>query len=457
MVELVVIGGGSAGVRAARLAAEQGVEVVLVEASAMGGTCVNLGCVPKKLYVEASSFTHQLSEAKGFGWRSSGAFDLNWEELQSKKNAAIERLNGFYCQRLEKAGVVIKRGFARFTGPDTIEVAGESIQANRFLVATGGTPKRLAIPGAEYALTSDDVFRLEALPKSVLVVGSGYIGVEFAGIFNGLGVETDWAFRSAMPLRGFDEEIRAYLLEQVQARGINVLAEQVPQSIVKKGDVKKGDVKKGGGFEVNFGEASKTYDLVLMATGRKPNTQGLDLEKAGVECDSQGGIITDAFYRTSSPVIDALGDVRNKVALTPIAIEEAKCWVHNRVNHSDDESQWLNLVQQQVVTAVFSQPNVATIGLTQAEAEAQYDKVKVYKADFRPLKHSLTGLPDRCLFKLLVDEKTDRIIGLHIVGPEAGEMMQGFAVAIQMGATKADFDRTLAIHPTMAEELVTLV
>lgn len=448
--DVLVIGGGSAGVRAARLASEQGAKVILAESGAMGGTCVNLGCVPKKLYVEASQFRHALMQAQGFGWAVNDEMReiaLDWPCLQTKKQKVIKRLNEMYRNRLLESGVELEQGYAHFIdqNPHIVRINDSTVEAERILLATGGQPVKLEIPGAEFALTSDDLFKLKELPSRALVIGSGYIGVEFSGILNGFGVRTDLAFRSEWPLKGFDEEVRAFLLSQMEAMGIKMLAKHSPVAIRSF----------KGKYEVDFGTYQQVYDLVLMATGRQPNTQGLGLEKVGVVCDAQGGVVTDTYYQTSVASIDALGDVRNQVALTPIAIEEAKCWVNNRIVYPNDPTQWQELSNRHIVTTVFSQPNVATIGLTQQAAEAQYSKVAIYRADFKPLKHSLTGMPDRCLLKLLVDQKTDKVIGLHIVSPEAGEIMQGFAVAIQMGATKADFDRTLAIHPTMAEELVT--
>ena len=440
----LVIGAGSAGVRAARLAAQAGAKVAVIEQGALGGTCVNLGCIPKKLYVTASQFADSFTSASGFGWQMDGAH-FSWPPLRDAQLAYISHLNGVYERLLIQSGVTILRGHAAvFLDAHHLQVGQRLLFGQQILIATGSSPLRMSIPGAELANVSDQMFALSQQPKRLLIVGSGYIGLEFAGIFAGLGSQVDLCFRQDLPLKGFDQDLRHQLMAQLPLFNIQLLPENPPISLAAQGDQ----------YRVCFQQGQTAdYDQVLMATGRKPNTQSLQLAAAGVKLTPSGAVIVDDFFRTSQTHIFALGDVIERTNLTPVAIAQAKCLMQNF--YSRQANDWQILDERLIASAVFSQPEVACIGLTQQQAEQQ-GECQIYSANFRPLSHGLSGQLTRCWIKMVVEKATQKVLGLHMIGPHAAEIMQGFAVAVSMGATKVDFDRTFAIHPTLAEEWVLL-
>ena len=440
--DLFVIGGGSGGVRAARIAAgEGGAKVGLAEESRMGGTCVIRGCVPKKLMVFASAFPEVLEDARAYGWRvETGAFD--WPKFRGALEAELSRLEAAYRNTLTGAGVVIHDARAVVVDPHRVRLAtGEEFSARHILIATGGWPFVPDIPGRELAITSNEVFHLEALPKRALVVGGGYIASEFACILHGLGVEVTLAYRGAQILRGFDDEARGHVATAMAARGITILCGT---------DVLRLEKSAGGIRSVMTDGSEREHDLVLYATGRRPNAAGLGLEALGVEFGRNGEIVVDGWSQTAVPSIFAVGDVTDRVNLTPVAIREGHAFadtvfrgVPTRFEH------------EMIPSAVFTQPELGAVGLTEEEAAAQ-EPIEVYAATFRPMRTLFAGRQDRVLMKLVVSQATRKVLGCHIVAPEAGELIQLAAVAIRMGATKEDFDRTVAVHPTMAEELVTM-
>jgi len=440
--DLFVIGAGSGGVRASRFSAARGARVAIAEEGALGGTCVNVGCVPKKLFVYASHFRDEMSEAAaGYGW-TVGQLGFDWPTLRDNKTREIERLNGIYAGLLRDAGVRQIDGRARIVGPHAVEVAGVRYSTENILVATGGWPTLPDIPGAELGVTSNEVFYLDTLPRRAIIVGGGYIAVEFAGIFHGLGVDVTQLHRGPLFLRGFDDDVRRHLADQMQGRGIDLRMGTNLTAIAKARSGLRATLTDGSQLEA---------DLVLFAIGRHPNSANLGLEDVGVELAPDGSVRVDAYSRTSVPSIWAIGDVTNRLNLTPVAIHEGVCLsetLFGKAPRSPDH--------ENVPAAVFSQPPVGTVGLTEAAARQRHGEVDVYRTTFRTLKHTLTHSHERTLMKLVVDRKTDRVLGLHMVGPEAGEIVQGFAVAIKAGATKADFDATLGIHPTAAEEFVTM-
>jgi glutathione reductase (NADPH) len=439
--DLFVIGGGSGGVRAARMAAQHGARVALAEAGALGGTCVNVGCIPKKLYAYAAHYRHDFAEARGFGWQSEvPAFD--WATLKDRRAAEIRRLNGVYQQILESAGVQLLRGWAQLEGAHGVRLDGARYSARHILVATGGRPSVPPVEGRELVLTSDDMFDLEPFPRRLAVVGGGYIASEFASIFNGLGAEVTQIYRGAQLLRGFDDDVRSFLGIEMGKAGVRLrLREEV--AAVRRA---------GGALALTLASGEELQaDAVLYATGRVPNVEGLGLAEAGVRQGRDGAIEVDAHYRTSVPSIHALGDVTARVQLTPVALGEAMALVDHLFGQGRRRMGY-----EGIPTAVFTQPNVATVGDTEAQAREKYGRILVFKTDFKPLKHTLSGSAERTFMKLLVDAASDRVVGLHMVGPDAGEVIQGFAVALQAGATKAQFDATIGIHPTAAEEFVTL-
>ncbi|WP_370978531.1 glutathione-disulfide reductase [Agaribacterium sp. ZY112] len=440
--DLFVIGAGSGGVRAARIAASLGAKVGIAENLYFGGTCVNVGCVPKKLFVYASEFLEQQEVAKAYGW-SQAEPEFNWPTLRDNVKSEVGRLNKIYLSLLNNAGVSIKEGLASFVDEHTVSVAGKNYSAEKILIATGGWPKRPSFSGAEHVLTSNELFSMPALPKRVLVQGGGYIAVEFAGIFNGLGVDTELCYRGPMFLRGFDEEIRTFVAEQLSNKGIELKFNCDIKSIVKADD---------GTFVVEFNNGeSSSYDAVVSAIGRSAKTDALALEKAGVELDKRGFIAVDEHFQTSSKSVYAVGDVIGRVQLTPVALAEgmalAKYWYAGEP---------LTVDYGNIATAVFCQPNIATVGLTEEQAREQGKSFDVYASNFKPMKHTVSGLDERMLMKLIVDKDTDLILGAHVVGEASGEMVQSVAVAMKAGATKSHFDQTIGIHPTAAEELVTM-
>lgn len=439
--DFFVIGAGSGGVRAARIAASHGAKVGICEESRVGGTCVIRGCVPKKLLVYASEFSKHFSDAVGYGW-SVGETNFSWPQLISNKDREIDRLNGIYLNLLSNAGVQLFNGRGRLLDTHTIEVDGQVITAQSILIAVGGRPRTLDIPGKEYAITSDEAFHLPELPKRVLLVGAGYIAVEFAGIFNGLGSEVILAYRGDKILRGFDHDVQDAVEAALVQRGIQIAYQTTPTAIEKTDE----------GLMVSFdrGEAG-CFDVVMMATGRDPYTWDLGLEQVGVALDDHGAIVVDEYSQTSQGSIYAVGDVTNRINLTPVALMEGHALADTLFGGMDRAVDHID-----VPAAVFSQPPVGTVGLSEQEARDQGHRLKVFKSTFTPMKYTLTGGGEKGLMKLVVDADTDQVLGVHVVGPDAPEMVQGFAVAVKARLTKKQFDQTIGIHPTAAEELVTL-
>ena len=439
--DLVTIGAGSGGVRASRLAASLGARVSVVEAGPLGGTCVNLGCVPKKLLSYAAHFADDFVDARGFGWDAARpAFD--WAALRDHKNREIARLNGVYGRLLADDGGELVEGRARIVDPHTVEVGGRRLSARVLLVATGSRPRLPEARGVELTVTSDAMFHLDALPNRALVVGGGYIAVEFAGILAGLGVDVALVHRGPRVLRGFDEDVRRELTEGLARRGIELHLERTVEAL----EGRPGDLVAtlSDGSELRAG-------LVLCATGRVPNVEGLGLEEVGVALRPDGAIAVDAELRTSVPSIHALGDVIGRIALTPVALAEGTAFARSLFGGRPTKVDYEN-----VPSAVFSQPPVGTVGLGEAEARARHGAIDVYVSHFRPLKHTLSGRDEHTMMKLVVDRATDRVLGCHMVGADAPEIVQGVAIAIRAGATKAVFDETIGVHPTAAEELVTM-
>jgi glutathione reductase (NADPH) len=440
--DLFVIGAGSGGTRLSRMAAGLGARVAVAEDTYLGGTCVNVGCVPKKLFVQASHFGEGFHAAEGFGWSASGT-QHHWPTLRDRKDAEIQRLNGIYAQLIEGAGAEIVNGTARFLDPHTVAVGDRRISAERIVVASGSWPYVPDFAGREHVITSNEVFHLESLPRRALVVGGGYIAVEFAGIFKGLGVDTTLSYRGPLFLRGFDDGVRRFVAEELKKKDIALRFGMNPIRVVKRPD---------GSLVVDFEDGeSDVFDLVLYATGRRPKIDGLGLAAAGVQTTAAGAVQVDDRFRTSTDNVFALGDVIDRFQLTPVAIREAMVLAHNLFAGRDDDMDY-----DDIPTAVFCQPNIGTVGLTEAEAQARHRVVDVYEAEFRPLMHTLSGMPERNYMKLLVDGENDRVIGAHMVGDYAGEILQGLGIAVKSGATKADFDATVGIHPTTAEEFVTM-
>ncbi len=438
--DLFVIGAGSGGVRAARMAGRSGARVVLAEESRVGGTCVLRGCVPKKLLVLAAHFAEDFQDARGFGW-SLDAPVHDWAALIKAKNAELDRLEGVYRRILRENRVELIEARARLAGPNAVAVAGKTIRAENILVATGGRPALPDIPGIAHAITSNEALDLPRLPRRVAIVGGGYIAVEFAGIFCAFGAAVTLVIRAGQILRGFDDDVREALAAEMAKKGIVIRAESVVRSIEKT--EKELSLRLANGDTV-------AADCVLYATGRAPNTQDLGLAEAGVVLDRRGAVQVDAYSRTQVPSIWAVGDATDRMNLTPVAIAEAMALARTLFAGQPTPMDHAN-----VPTAVFSQPPVATVGLTEAEA-ARRGAIDVYVSSFKPMKHALSGRDERALVKLVVDRATDRVLGVHMMGADAPEIVQGFAVALRCGATKAQFDATVGIHPTAAEEFVTL-
>jgi len=442
-VDLFVIGAGSGGVRAARVAAAHGAKVAVAEEYRVGGTCVIRGCVPKKLLVYASRFAHEFEDASGFGWTvPEPSFD--WATLIANKDKEIDRLERAYVANLEKPGAVILRSRAVLADPHTVRlVGGETVRAAHVLIATGGAPALGGpIPGHEHVISSNEAFHLPELPRRILIQGGGYIAVEFAGIFAGLGSAVTLIYRGTNILRGFDDDVRTHLRAEMERHGIAILT----------GDTVAGVAKVGGAYTVALAGGKRIeVDQVMFATGRRPAVAGLGLEAAGVKLAPNGGIAVDEFSRTSVPHIYAVGDVTNRINLTPVAIREGHAFADtvfgNRPTKVD---------HTHVPSAVFSEPEVGVVGLTETQARERHARIDIYKATFRPMKATLSGRDTRMLMKLVVEGTGGRVLGCHIVGEGAAEMIQMVAVAVKMGATKADFDATMALHPTAAEELVTM-
>src|ERR1700674_2705355 len=442
--DLFVIGGGSGGVRAARIAAGHGARVTIAEEYRMGGTCVIRGCVPKKLLVYASHIHHEIEDAAGFGWTiPSATFD--WPTLIANKDKEIARLEAAYTANVEKSGARIVKTRAVFEDAHTLRLGtGETVTANHVLIATGGAPNHgLAIPGIEHVISSNEVFHLRELPRRIVIQGGGYIALEFACIFAGFGCDVTLIYRGDNILRGFDEDVRAHVRAEMEKEGITILTGCTVEKIDKHGKEFTSHLSNG---------SSIAADQVMFAIGRHPNVANLGLEKAGVAIDpGNGGIAVDSFSKASVPNIYAIGDVTHRLNLTPVAIREGHAFADTVFGKRPVEGDHVD-----TPTAVFSQPEIGTVGLTEAQARAQFSHVDIYKVDFKPIKATLSGRDTRVLMKLIVDATSDRVVGCHIVGDDAAEMIQVLGIAVKMKATKADFDATMALHPTAAEELVTM-
>ena len=437
-----VIGAGSGGVRSARIAANHGARVAIAEDRDLGGTCVNVGCVPKKLLAYAAHFSHDFQDARDFGW-TVGESRHDWARLIANKNEEITRLNGVYRRLLEGAGVTLIEGRASLVDAHTVAVGDDWHTAETILVATGGWPVLPEEPGVrEHGITSNEAFFLDRLPGHVIIAGGGYIAVEFAGIFNGLGSKVCQLYRGPMFLRGFDDDVREVLAEEIARSGIDLRFNTIIARLEKTSDCVLAHLTDGSVIEA---------DVVMFATGRHPNTVGIGLENAGVVLNPRGAIVVDGDYRTSVPNIYAIGDVTDRINLTPVAIAEGHALADTLFGGKPRGVDY-----QDVPSAVFSSPPVGTVGLTEADARAKYGEVDIYRSSFRPMKHTLGGREERTMMKLIIDRATDRVVGCHMVGLDAPEITQGVAVAMTCGATKAQFDRTIGIHPTAAEELVTM-
>jgi glutathione reductase (NADPH) len=439
--DLFVIGAGSGGVRAARMAAGFGAKVAVAEDRYMGGTCVNVGCVPKKLYVYASEFSRSFSDARNFGWDSSKPA-FNWATLRDNKKREISRLNGIYSRLLEGVKAEVIDGRARIADAHTVAVGERAFSVGKILIATGGWPHIPRFPGSELAVSSNEIFDLEHFPQRLVIVGGGYIAVEFAGIFNGLGSQVTQLYRGPLFLRGFDADIRAHAAREIARTGVDLRFEVNVESIARGANGLVLALTDGSSIEA---------DTVLYATGRKANIDGLGLENVKVEVNEFGNVVADGEYRTAEPSIFALGDVTGGMELTPVALAEGMSFARRQFGGLE------NTVDYDFIpTAVFCQPNIGTVGFTEEQARARFGHIRLFKSTFKPMKHTISGRDEQTFMKLVVDKATDRVVGAHMVGPDAGEIMQGFAIAMRAGASKALFDTTIGIHPTAAEEFVTM-
>ncbi len=439
--DLFVIGAGSGGVRAARMAAGFGAKVAIAEDRYMGGTCVNVGCVPKKLYVYAAEYGKGFEDARGFGW-DSGTARFDWSTLRDNKKTEIARLNAIYRRMLDGVGAQLFDGRARIVDAHTVAIGEDRYTAEKLLIATGGWPHIPDFPGNEYAVSSNEIFDLDTFPKRLLIVGGGYIAVEFAGIFNGLGAHTTQLYRGPLFLRGFDVDIRAHAAQEIAKSGVDLRFEVNVRSI-ESGSA-------GLSVELTDGTILQA-DAVLYATGRKANLEDLGLENVNVSVNEQGTIDVDADYRTSEPSVYALGDVIGGMELTPVALAEGMAFARKNFGGLEKHVDY-----DFIPTAVFCQPNIGTVGFTEDEARAQFKDITLFKSTFKPMKHTMSGRDEKAFVKMIVDSATDRVVGVHMMGPDAGEIMQGIAIAMRAGATKAIFDTTIGIHPTSAEEFVSL-
>ena len=439
--DFFVIGAGSGGVRAARMAAQRGVRVAVAEDAPLGGTCVNLGCIPKKLYSYAAHYAEAFEESHGFGW-SDAAPTFDWGVLKVNRAREISRLNGIYGKLLKDAGATVLAARARLVGANEVEVGGRVYTATNILVATGGRPVVPPIPGAELAITSNEIFDLPAFPNRLVVVGGGYIACEFASIFRGLGAQVTQLYRGEQVLRGFDVDVRNFVAAEMRKKGVDVRTGVDVERIERVEGALQVHLRDGAVIDA---------DSVLYATGRHPNTAGLGLAELGVVLSPEGSVVVDEHYASSVPGIHALGDVIDRIQLTPVALAEAMALV-DRLFGNGRRSVDYDLIP----TAVFTHPSIGTVGFAEHDARERFGKVRIYRSDFKALKHTLSGSSERTLMKLVVDDASDRVVGLHMVGADAGEVVQGFAVAMKAGATKAVFDSTLGIHPTAAEEFVTM-
>ncbi|MDM0028645.1 glutathione-disulfide reductase [Variovorax saccharolyticus] len=439
--DFFVIGGGSGGVRAARMAAQRGARVALAECAELGGTCVNVGCIPKKLYSYAAGYAEAFEEAAGYGW-DLGERRFDWNRLKANRAREITRLNEIYRSLLEGAGATLVHGWAQLVDGHTVQVGDRRYTAQHVLLATGGMPYVPELPGREHVLVSDAMFDLDPFPKRLLVVGGGYIACEFASIFNGLGAEVIQLQRNAHLLSEFDEDIREFLAKEMRRAGVDIRFNTEIASIRRLDSGLCAILSRGQRVEA---------DAILFATGRVPNTQGMGLEAAGIALDEQGRVVIDAHYRSSVPSVFAVGDVSTRQQLTPVALAEAMAVVDALFGKGKRR-----LDYDYTPTAVFTHPNIGTCGYTEAAARMKFGEITLFSSEFRALRHTLSGSPERTFMKLIVDKASDRVVGLHMVGPDAGEIVQGFAVAMRAGATKAMFDSTIGIHPTVAEEFVTM-
>ncbi|AZT83793.1 glutathione-disulfide reductase [Marinobacter sp. NP-4(2019)] len=441
--DLIVIGAGSGGVRLARMSAQRGARVAIVESRYLGGTCVNVGCVPKKLLVYGSHVSEDLEDAAGYGWNvPHDQVSFDWPTLVANKNAEIERLNGIYGRLLKNAGVTIIEGTATLADANTVVVGDQRYTTAHITVATGSWPVIPDIPGKECILTSNEMFFLPQLPRQAVVWGGGYIAVEFAGILAGLGVETTLLYRGELFLRGFDDDVREFTANEMRRKGVDLRFGVTIEAVESDGNH----------YDITLNDGTHlTTGLVMAATGRRALVEGLGLEALGVELSDSGHVAVDDHFQTSVPSITALGDVIGTPQLTPVALAQAMVLSRRLFGDGQGEMDY-----NCIPTAVFCQPNIGTVGLTEAEAREAGHKVSIYRSEFRPMKHTLSGRQERCLMKLVVDKESDKVLGAHMVGPDAGEITQGLAVAMKAGATKAQFDSTLGIHPTSAEEFVTM-
>lgn len=443
--DLFVIGGGSGGVRSGRLAAALGKKVAIAEEFRYGGTCVIRGCVPKKLYVYASQYSEHFEDAVGFGW-TVGESRFDWAKLVAAKEQEIARLEGLYRKGLANAGAEILDTRAELAGPNAVRLlaSGKTVTAERIVIAVGGHPSpHEALPGHELCISSNEAFDLAELPKSMLIAGGGYIAIEFANIFHGLGVETTLIYRGKEILSRFDQDLRRGLHAAMEEKGIRILCEDIIQSVSTDAQ--------GRRVAQTMKHGELVVDQVMLALGRVPNTRGLGLENAGVKVNERGAIIVDAFSRTSAPGIYALGDVTDRVQLTPVAIHEAMCFIETEYKNNPTSPD-----HDLIATAVFSQPEIGTVGMTEEDAARKFDELEVYRAEFRPMKATLSGRKERMIMKLVVNAADRKVVGAHILGHDAGEMAQLLGISLKAGCTKDDFDRTMAVHPTAAEELVTM-
>ncbi len=441
--DLIVIGAGSGGVRAARIAAGHGARVAVVEGDRLGGTCVIRGCVPKKLLMYGSAFSSDFEDAKGFGWQISAVPLHDWKALIAAKDAELDRLETIYRSLLSAAGVTLIDGWAQIANPHEVKVSGTSYSAEKVLIAVGGKPKIADAPGlTRYAITSNEALSLKKLPGEIVIHGGGYIALEFASIFLGFGTKTHLVYRSDLPLRGFDQDVRMHMVDALTGRGMILHKSCTVTEVTEKNNQKQ--VKLSSGVAV-------IADVVMAATGRCPNTVGLGLDAVGVKVGKQNEIIVDVESRTSVPSVFAIGDVTNRINLTPVAIAEGHAFADSEFGGNKRVVSHNN-----VASAVFSQPPIASVGMTEADANGFYGKIKVFSSSFSTMKSTISGRGEKTFMKLIVDMASDRVVGVHMVGPDCSEIIQGISVAIKAGATKADFDATMGIHPTAAEEFVTM-
>lgn len=439
--DLFVIGAGSGGVRAARMAAGFGARVAIAEDRYMGGTCVNVGCVPKKLYVYASEFGKAFDDARGFGWES-GDRHFEWSTLRDNKKTEIARLNAIYRKMLDGANATLIDGRARIIDANTVAVGDKHYTASKILIATGGWPYKPDFPGNDLSVTSNEIFDLESFPKRLLIIGGGYIAVEFAGIFNGLGSQVTQLYRGPLFLRGFDSDIRAHAAQEIRKTGVDLRFETNIVSASRTAEGIEVELTDGSNMEV---------DAILCAAGRRPHLDGLGIENTAVKLTNHGTVEVDEHFQTAEPSVYALGDVIGGMELTPVALAEGMSFA--RRHYGDMEK---DVDYDFIPTAVFCQPNIGTVGFTETAAEMEFGDITLYKSTFRPMKHTISGRDEKTFMKLIVADATDRVVGVHMMGPDAGEIIQGIGIALKAGATKAVFDSTIGIHPTAAEEFVTM-